>query len=171
MAPPSTEDGNGSDRDERGRFRKGWRGGPGGAKQAYIRARAQLHQALMQEFAVDEVRALLRALYSQAVDGNTRSAALLLAYLCGKPSEAMSAREMFPAARVTREPVMSIEALSARLQALLENFEAGKVGADEARVSLNILSNLVQTTQHAALERKLDELRLIMERSDNGQPS
>src|SRR5919108_6106641 len=102
MAPPLTEEPDGQDRDEKGRFRKGWRGGPGGAKQAYVRARAQLHQALMQEFAVDEVRALLRALYSQALDGNTRSATLLMAYLCGKPPDAMSARELYPAARMVR---------------------------------------------------------------------
>jgi hypothetical protein len=167
--PPLTEDPDGQDRDEKGRFRKGWRGGPGGAKQAYVRARAQLYEALMQEFSVDEVRRLIRSLYNQAMDGNTRSAALLMTYLCGKPPEAMSAREMFPAVRVVREPVMSIEALSARLQALLENFEAGKVSADEARLSRNILSSLVQAKQHAELERKLDELRLMMERSDNGE--
>jgi hypothetical protein len=171
MAPPLTEEPDGQDRDEKGRFRKGWRGGPGGAKQAYVRARAQLHQALMQEFAVDEVRALLRALYSQALDGNTRSATLLMAYLCGKPPEGMSVREMFPTARVTREPVMSIEALSARLQRLLEDFEAGKVTLEDTRMSRDILSSLVQAKQNVELERKLNELQLIMERADNGQSS
>jgi hypothetical protein len=159
------------DRDGKGRFRKGWRGGPGGAKQAYVRARAQLYEALMQEFSVDEVRTLLRALYNQAMDGNTRSAALLMAYLCGKPADAMSARELYPAARVTREPLMSTEALSARLQRLLEDFEAGKVSAEDTRVSRDILSSLVQAKQTVELEQKLAELRLILERSDNGQPS
>jgi hypothetical protein len=169
MAPPVTEDDNG--RDDRGRFRKGWRGGPGGAKQAYVRARAQLYEALMQEFSVDEVRALLRALYDQAMDGNTRSAALVLVYLCGKAPESLSPREMFPAARVTREPAMSIEALSVKLQRLLEDFEAGKVTLEDTRISRDILSSLVQAKQYAELEQKLAELRFILERSENGQPS
>jgi hypothetical protein len=34
-----------------------------------------------------------------------------------------------------------------------------------------VLSSLVQAKQIADIERKLDELRLVMERSDNGQPS
>src|SRR5262249_28990431 len=120
---------------------------------------------------LDEVRALLRAFYNQALDGNTRSAALLVAYLYGKAPEAMNARELFPAARVVREPAMSIAALSARLQRLLEDFEAGKLSAEDTRVSRDILSSLVQAKQHAELERKLAELRLILERSDNAQSS
>jgi hypothetical protein len=171
MAPPLTEEPDGQDRDEKGRFRKGWRGGPGGAKQAYVRARARLYEALMREFSVDDVRALLRALYNQAMDGNSRAAGLLIAYLCGKPPDAMSARELYPAARVTRESVMSIEALSARLQRLLEDFEAGTVNAEDTRATRDILGSLIQARQIADVERKLDELRLIMERSDNGQPS
>jgi uncharacterized protein DUF5681 len=169
--PPLTDDDNGSDRDKRGRWRKGNRGGPGGARHAYIRARAQLYEALMQKFSVDEVRALLRAFYNQALDGNTRSAALLVAYLYGKAPNAMTAREMFPAARVTRAPVMSIEAISARLQQLLEDFEAGKASAEEARINRDILSSLAQVKQNAEVEQKLAELRLILERSDYGQPS
>jgi hypothetical protein len=171
MAPPLTEEPDGQDRDEKGRFRKGWRGGPGGAKQAYVRARATIYEALREEFSVDDVRALLRALYNQAMDGNSRSATLLLAYLCGKPPEAMSPRELFPAVRVVREPAMSLEALSARLQALLEDFEAGTVSGEEARVAKDILSSLVQAKQGAELERKLNELQLTLERSDNGEPS
>jgi hypothetical protein len=159
------------DRDEKGRFRKGWRGGPGGARQAYVRARARLYEALMQEFSADDVRALLRQLYRQAMEGNARSAALVLSYLCGKPPESMTARELFPATRVTRAPVMSIADVSTRLQRVLEDFEAGAVSADEARLTRDILSSLAQVKQIAELERKLDELRLIMERSDNGQPS
>jgi hypothetical protein len=160
--PPLTEDGNGG-RDERGRFRKGNRGGPGGARQAYVRTRAQLYEALVQELSADEGRRLVRSLYSQAMDGSTRAAGLLFSYLCGKPADALSPRELYPAARVVREPAMSLEALSARLQALLEDFETGRIGDAEARMSRDILSSLVQAKQGAELERKLNELQLTLE--------
>lgn len=171
MAPPLTEEPDGQDRDEKGRFRKGWRGGPGGARQRYVRARARLSEALTQEFSPDEVRVLLRALYDQAMNGSTRSAALLLTYLCGKPADAMTAREMYPTARVIRAPVMSIEALSVRLQRLFEDFKAGTVNTEEARISRDILTSLVQARLTTDVERKFDELRLIMEGANNGQPS
>jgi hypothetical protein len=167
--PPLAEDDNG--RDEKGRFRKGFRGGPGGAKHEYIRDRARLYDALRQQLSAEKLQTLWQRLYARALKGDIRAAALLLSYRLGKVPDAMSARELYPAARVTREPALSLEALSGRLQALLEDFEAGKVSADDARMARDILTSLVQAKQGAELERKLDELWLIMERADNGQPS
>ena len=172
--PPPDPFANGpnGERDERGRFRKGWAGGPGSAKHKYVQDRARLFEVLREEFTTEKLQILCRALFIQAINGEPRAAQLLLAYRLGKPPEAMSPRELFPLTRIPAEPTLSIEALSARLQRLLEDFEAGRVSEAEARMCRDILSALITARQTSDLERKLDEFRLALgERSDNGQPS
>jgi hypothetical protein len=68
-----------------GRFLKGaWRGGQGNP---FYRRVAQLRAQAVCEITPDEVRALMRRLYGQAMSGDTASAVVLLAYLLGKPAK------------------------------------------------------------------------------------
>jgi uncharacterized protein DUF5681 len=169
--PPITDDDNGGDRDKRGRWKPGNRGGPGGARHEYIQDRARLYEALRQQISTEKLQTLWQRLYTRALKGDIRAAALLLAYRLGKVPEAVTARELFPLARVPREPAPTIEAIAAAVQRTLEDYQGGRLTAEEARISQDLLSTLLQARQVGELSRKFDELRLAMERSDNGEPS
>jgi len=171
VEPGSTGDERGPRRDRRGRFAKGGTRGGGAGTHAYVQRRAALAKALQVAVSPTAFKRLIMKMYQLAMAGNVQAAMFLITQLAGKAPEPLSPVQMGAPERVSREPLMSIEALSARLQRLLEDFEAGKVTAEDTRVSRDILSSLAQVKHHAELEQKLAELRLILERSDHGQPS
>jgi hypothetical protein len=68
-----------------GRFLKGaWKGGPGNP---FFRRLAQLRAQAVCEISPDEVRALMRRLYGQAMEGDVAASVVLLGYLLGKPAK------------------------------------------------------------------------------------
>jgi hypothetical protein len=79
---PSTADG----RDPAtGRFLKGyWKGGNGNP---FFRRCAQLRAQAVCEITPDEVRALMRRLYVQAMSGDIAASVVVLGYLLGKPAK------------------------------------------------------------------------------------
>ena len=77
---PSTNGPNG--RDARGRFVRGNQGGPGNP---HARKVAQLRSALLKAVKLTDLRAIVKALVSQAKQGDVAAAKLLLERLLGPP--------------------------------------------------------------------------------------
>jgi hypothetical protein len=81
-AVPPPEDG----RDAKGRFKKGWRGGPGNP---FGRRVAALRTALLDAITPERIRELAARLHARAVAGDIPAAKLLLAYTVGEPGPAV----------------------------------------------------------------------------------
>jgi hypothetical protein len=76
--------GNDAQRDEKGRFRKGNRGGPGNP---FARRTARLRQVLLDAVSDEELRQVTETLKQKAVAGDVAAIKLLLSYTVGKPAE------------------------------------------------------------------------------------
>ncbi len=72
-----------SDRDERGRFKPGCRGGPGAGNVRYVTV---MRAAIREAVNAGEVREVLRAMLTAAKKGDTAASKLLLEYGLGKPT-------------------------------------------------------------------------------------
>lgn len=72
------------ERDAGGKFRNGNRGGPGNP---YARRVAKLRQAMLEECAEEDLRAMTRAMIERAKAGDAAAARLVFQYALGKPSK------------------------------------------------------------------------------------
>lgn len=75
-----------SDRDARGRFTPGNKGGPGNP---FARKSVALRQALLDAVTPEDIQLLVRHLIQQAREGEVAAARLVLAYAIGKPDRAV----------------------------------------------------------------------------------
>jgi len=75
-----------SDRDARGRFAAGNKGGPGNP---FARRVAGLRQAMLEAVAKEDVRAIIGRIVEAAKNGDVAAARLVLAYTVGKPAPAV----------------------------------------------------------------------------------
>ena len=75
-----------SERDDKGRFGKGNRGGPGNP---FARQTAKLRQAMLNSVTEDDIAQVMHSLKQQAIDGDRAAAKLLLSYTVGKPTQAV----------------------------------------------------------------------------------
>jgi hypothetical protein len=82
--PPLSTVSNGEGRTANGQFGKGNRFGRGNP---FFRRLAQHRVEVVCEITPDELRALMRRLYGQAMSGDTAAAVVLLGYLLGKPGK------------------------------------------------------------------------------------
>jgi hypothetical protein len=72
-------------RDEKGRFGKGNRGGPGNP---FARQTAKLRQAALEAVSGDDIHEIIEALKEKAKKGDVAASKLLLSYTIGKPTTA-----------------------------------------------------------------------------------
>jgi hypothetical protein len=77
----------GDGRDQKGRFAKGWKGGPGNP---FSRRVADLRKALFDAVSAEDVQAIAQKLANRAKKGDVAAAKLLLSYLIGKPAAAVN---------------------------------------------------------------------------------
>jgi hypothetical protein len=78
------EQANPSSRDEKGRFAKGNKGGPGNP---FGRRVGQLRKAVLEAVQEEDVRDILRAMVIKAKEGDVAAAKVVLGYAVGKPTE------------------------------------------------------------------------------------
>src|ERR1044072_4028692 len=83
--PTPAAQGSPSERDRKGRFQKGNRGGPGNP---FARQTAKLRQAMLDAVSDDDIKDVVNALKEQARRGDVAAIRLLLSYSIGKPTEA-----------------------------------------------------------------------------------
>src|ERR1051326_2406791 len=84
-AEPNATKNSAPDRDEKGRFQKGNRGGPGNP---FTRQSAKLRQAALNAVSDEEIRDIINVLKAKAKDGDVAAIKLLLSYSIGKPTDA-----------------------------------------------------------------------------------
>jgi hypothetical protein len=77
---PQDSENNG--RDERGRFARGNRGGPGNP---FARRTAAFRRTASEALNCDQIKALMSKLYEQAMSGDVAAARLILSYTAGRP--------------------------------------------------------------------------------------
>jgi hypothetical protein len=82
-----------SERDRRGRFAKGNKGGPGNLS---ARRSAALRQAALDGVTPQSVRDILSALVVRAITGDVAAAKVVLAHAIGKPAAAPDCDEIDP---------------------------------------------------------------------------
>ena len=138
---------------------------------AYVQRRAALAKALQDAVSPTAFKRLILKMYQLAMAGNVQAGMFLITQLAGKAPEHPSPLQMTPAARVARQPGLTLDAISDRLNRLLEDFEAGTIGEGEARTCRDILAAMVTARQTGELEKKYSELLAALEREANGQPS
>lgn len=86
-----------SERDSKGRFLKGCKGGPGNPK---VKRQAELQAAVREAVTAEELQQVLRSLRDAALDESNsvsdrvQCARVLLERTCGKPSDAVQTVEM-----------------------------------------------------------------------------
>jgi hypothetical protein len=74
------------DRDHKGQFVKGWRGGPGSPKAKYARKlRARLNEALHEMCTPDRLKTVVDAMLKEAEAGNVAAAKFIFERLDGTP--------------------------------------------------------------------------------------
>ncbi len=83
---PDTSHKDKGDRDSRGRFVAGNKGGPGNP---FARRTAALRQAMLDAVTPEDVQAIVRQMIQKAREGDVAAARLVLAYAVGKPDRAV----------------------------------------------------------------------------------
>ena len=84
-AEPNATKNSAPDRDEKGRFQKGNRGGPGNP---FTRQTAKLRQAALNAVSEEEIQEIIAVLKAKARQGDVAAIKLLLSYSVGKPTPA-----------------------------------------------------------------------------------
>lgn len=84
-APPAEPSPNGGEgRNAKGRFVKGWKGGPGNP---FGKRVSELRSALFQEVEVKDIRVVIRSLIKSAAGGDVAAAKVLLDRVFGRVNE------------------------------------------------------------------------------------
>src|ERR1043166_1097125 len=83
--PTATTNPGTPERDEKGRFQKGNRGGPGNP---FTRQTAKLRQAALNAVSEEEIQEIIAVLKARAKQGDVAAIKLLLSYSVGKPTTA-----------------------------------------------------------------------------------
>src|SRR5437879_3639900 len=84
VTTPAPETATPSGRDQRGRFARGNKGGPGNP---FARQVAASRAALLASVTAEDLAAIVRALIDKAKGGDVAAAKLVFAYVLGKPAE------------------------------------------------------------------------------------
>src|ERR1043165_6927694 len=84
-AEPNATKNSAPERDEKGRFQKGNRGGPGNP---FTRQAAKLRQAALNAVSEEEITEVIAVLKAKAKQGDVAAIKLLLSYTVGKPTHA-----------------------------------------------------------------------------------
>jgi hypothetical protein len=103
--------------------------------------------------------------------GDVKAGALIFAYTCGRAPEALSSLQLSAPERIARMPALSIEDIVEGLQRTCEEFLSGRLDDVSARMSRDLLTAMLTARQLSDLVQKFDELKLAMERNNDGQPS
>jgi hypothetical protein len=144
--------GNGSngDRDDKGRFVPGWRGGPGSRLQ---RRQAKLRKALLQAVDPQAVRAVATTLLDLATEhGDVGAAKLLLSYCIGKP------RDLAVTMPELQLDATSLEGIAQALDQVLDAVRGHNIDAEQARVLLQALDSKREALLAQQLEQRVQRL-------------
>jgi hypothetical protein len=152
------------ERDGKGRFRKGWSGGPGASAHKANKRRAALEQALTRRISPDQADAFVDLLYAQAMqDRDPVAIKVLTPYILGRPTEPISAREAYAPERIPRAEPMDIDAIAIHAQQLLEAYEAGRGSESETKMVRELLETLLRTRQLTDVQTQMASIQTLLE--------
>jgi hypothetical protein len=155
-------------RDKRGRFRKGWEGGPGAGAHRVTQLRAQLQAAVTRVITPAKADQFVEMLFTQAVNEHDMVAArALIPYILGRPPEPVSPAELSPQPLdLVRLAPMSLDIIAGNLQRILAQVEAGQISEAEARLSMDLLDSLVKVRQIEEVARRLETIEDLLQRGN-----
>jgi hypothetical protein len=125
---------NGSNRDRRGRFLPGHKGGPGNP---FARCSAAIRTAFLEAVSLQDVRAIVRTLVEKAKAGDLVAAKLVLLWAIGWPDDPVHPDGV--AARLAAETNQALSPLPANPETLLDadlHRELERLTEPEARLNL-----------------------------------
>lgn len=139
-------------RDERGRFRPGNPGGPGGARR---RVSVELRRAAEEAVTSEHVQAIIRKATRMALEGNLAAMRFVLERTAGRSAEAPVETEplgiALPRLRTAADCNLAIERL---VQGLCE----GSVDRDAAKLLIDAIQARIKAIEVSELEQRLADL-------------
>lgn len=142
------------DRDELGRFKPGWRGGPGNPN---VRRQGEYQAALHDVVSPQRFRGvLMRLLKAVAEKGDMQAARIIIDRVLGKPRS-----EPLPeAALVMPEDLRTTADVSKATNALLQAVASGQVSPEDGQRIASIIEAKRKGIETEDLERRITELEV-----------
>jgi hypothetical protein len=152
------------ERDGKGRFKRGWTGGPGAAAHKANKRRGALEQALIRQITPDQADAFVDRLYADAMEERDPTAIKVLTpYILGRPTDPLSTRQAHAPERIVRSEPMTIDAIALRAQQVLEAFEAGHGSEGEVKMVRELLETVLKARQLTDIQTELSTIKLLLE--------
>jgi hypothetical protein len=142
-APPFLN-GENNGRDPKGRFAKGYAGGPGRPANGFARQTAALRRVALAVVTEAEARAIFEALLKKARDGDVAAAKLLLAYAVGRPGAAADPDALdFDELRLYEKAIETTLTLPSALNALPPDVVCGLIQAARPHIAAGTAQQLL----------------------------
>jgi hypothetical protein len=159
-------------RDGRGRFVRGWTGGPGAAAHRAVKLRAALQESILRKVTPAKADAVVEMLLERAIGAQDLVAARILApFILGRPVDTIAARQAHPPDRIVSTAPMTVDDIAGALQEVLALYHSGRLDEASATTTQHLLSTLLQARQASDVDRKLTELLAILQERTDDAPS
>jgi hypothetical protein len=139
------------DRDSKGRFKPGWRGGPGNPR---VRHLAEIQAAIHQAVEPRVIEGVIKRLAKLALEGDVAAAKVFLDRVVGRPREAQSGGAF------TLPPIDGVGDIPAALTSVLNAAAAGKISTEDATryaAVLELTRRSVETAEFEARLKRMEE--------------
>ena len=143
-------------RDDRGRFKPGNPGGPGGSRKRPHRLRLAAQEAISEE----HMQAMIRKAAAMALQGNLAAMRLVFERTAGRPAEATADDEPLP---FTLPELRSAADCEAALEQVMAAFCARTIDRDTAKVLTEMIHVRIKAIETRDLESRLEQMERTAE--------
>ncbi len=144
-------DGADSERDDRGRFATGNRGGPGGSRRRSFVLRRAAEEAITEE----HVEAMVRKATRMGLEGNLAAIKLVLDRVCGKPVDAPTKPEPMEF-RLPR--LRTVEECNAAIDRLMDGLCEGAIDRANGKLMLDAIQARIRAIEATEFEQRIRAL-------------
>lgn len=141
-------------RDERGRFKPGNQGGPGGPH----RHAAELRRAAQEAITPTHVDALMRKALRQGLEGNLSASRFVMEQAAGRPPDAPTAVDPIP---LTLPPLETAADCNLAMGRLIEGVVDRSIAGDDAWLLLDAIKTRLKAIEVTEVEQRLAALETI----------
>ena len=146
-----TDDGDNTGRDQRGRFRVGNPGGPGGPR----RRTSELRRAAEEAITPEHVAAMVRKATRMGLEGDLAAMRLVFERTCGRATEAPVEAEPLG---VSLPRLRTAEDCNTAIQLLIDGICKGTVDRDVAKLLIDAVQTRLKAIEVNELEERLAQL-------------
>ncbi len=146
-----TDEGDGTGRDERGRFRDGNPGGPGGPR----RHTSELRRAAEEAITPEHVAAMVRKATRMGLEGDLGAMRLVFERTCGRSAQAPAATEPIG---LSIPCLRTAEDCNVAIQRLIDGICKGDVDREAAKLLIDAIQTRVRSIEVNELDERLTQL-------------